>query len=58
MDETEQASSYGVNSTSINVSRVSSKYELPLASRIVIKPIKYNNFMAYWYEYCTHQKFV
>ena len=39
MDETEQASSYNVNSTSFNASRISSKDELPLVSRIVINPV-------------------
>ena len=40
--ETNQASSFSVNSTSFNFSRVSNQDELPLMSRLVIGPVKNN----------------
>ena len=39
MGESQQVSSFIVNSTSFNVSRISSQDELPLVSRLLINPV-------------------
>ena len=53
MDETEQESSFGVNSTSFNASRVSHKDESPLMSRLVINPA--SNYLNGTKANCTDQ---